>query len=143
MKLKRYIALIPPSLLASTMLLLVACCSKECPQPPAPRPEAGTGVPAITNATEPTGGPSAHAALAVDTRLGAMENPRESLPESNLDVKRISRAVAYSLPLYHLNQLPMDAHIATNAFNQFIDSLDPARQTYRYRYVCRAGGNPE
>jgi len=52
------------------------------------------------------------------------------LPESDLDTKRISRAVAYTLPLYHLNQLPLDAHISTNAFNLFIDSLDPTHSYF-------------
>jgi carboxyl-terminal processing protease len=48
------------------------------------------------------------------------------LEKSELDIKRISRSVAYTLPLYHLNQLPLDAHISTNAFNLFINSLDPS-----------------
>ncbi|MBN2784893.1 MAG: PDZ domain-containing protein, partial [Pontiellaceae bacterium] len=48
------------------------------------------------------------------------------LEKSDLDVRKISRTVAYSLPVFHLNQLPMDAGISTNAFNLFIDSLDPA-----------------
>ena len=48
------------------------------------------------------------------------------LAKSDLDVKKISRTVAYSLPVFHLNQLPLDADISTNAFNLFIDSLDPA-----------------
>jgi carboxyl-terminal processing protease len=52
------------------------------------------------------------------------------LEKSGLDTKRISRAVAYSLPLYHLNQLPLDTHISTNAFNRFIESLDPARSYF-------------
>ncbi len=51
---------------------------------------------------------------------------RGELEKSELDIKRISRSVAYTLPLYHLNQLPMDAHISTNAFNLFINSLDPS-----------------
>ena len=50
--------------------------------------------------------------------------------KSDLDVKRISRTVAYSLPLYHLNQLPFDSSISTNAYNLFIDSLDPARSYF-------------
>lgn len=45
---------------------------------------------------------------------------------SDLDVPKISRTVAYSLPIFHLNQLPLDVNISTNAFNMFIDSLDPA-----------------
>ncbi|MCK4563351.1 MAG: carboxy terminal-processing peptidase [Verrucomicrobia bacterium] len=50
--------------------------------------------------------------------------------DSDLDVKKISRAVAYSLPLYHLNQLPLDESISTNACNLFINSLDPARSYF-------------
>jgi carboxyl-terminal processing protease len=49
------------------------------------------------------------------------------LEKSELDVKKITRTVAYSLPVFHLNQLPMDTHISTNAYNLFIGSLDPAR----------------
>jgi len=59
-----------------------------------------------------------------------VENLAPTLPKSELDVKRISRAVAYTLPLYHLNQLPLDAHISTNAFNLFIDSLDPTHSYF-------------
>ncbi len=50
--------------------------------------------------------------------------------ESDLNIKKISRSVAYHLPLYHLNQLPLDEHISTNAFSLFIGSLDPARSYY-------------
>ncbi len=50
--------------------------------------------------------------------------------KSDLDVKKISRLVAYHLPAFHLNRLSMDAHISTNAFNLFIDSLDPARSYF-------------
>ncbi len=50
--------------------------------------------------------------------------------KEELDVKKISRSVAYSLPLYHLNQLPLDENISTNAYNLFIDSLDPARSYF-------------
>ena len=59
--------------------------------------------------------------LALTPLLGRCE-----LEKSELDIKRISRSVAYSLPLYHLNELPLDAHISTNAFNLFISSLDPS-----------------
>ena len=48
------------------------------------------------------------------------------LEKSDLDVRKITRTVAYSLPVFHLNQLPMDDQISTNACNLFIDSLDPA-----------------
>jgi len=50
--------------------------------------------------------------------------------KSDLNIKRISRSVAYSLPIYHLNQLSFDESIATNAFNLFIDGLDPSRSYY-------------
>jgi carboxyl-terminal processing protease len=50
--------------------------------------------------------------------------------ESQLNVKKISRAVAYSLPVFHLNSLPLDEHISTNAFDLYIDSLDPARSYF-------------
>jgi carboxyl-terminal processing protease len=52
------------------------------------------------------------------------------LEKSELDVKRISRTVAYSLPVFHLNQLSMNSDISTNAFALFIDSLDPARSYF-------------
>ncbi|MEN8254179.1 MAG: carboxy terminal-processing peptidase [Verrucomicrobiota bacterium] len=50
--------------------------------------------------------------------------------KSDLNIKRISRSVAYSLPVYHLNQLSFDENIATNAFNLFINALDPSRSYY-------------
>jgi len=50
--------------------------------------------------------------------------------KSDLNIKKISSSVAYSLPVFHLNQLPLDENIATNAFNLFIDSLDPSRSYY-------------
>jgi len=53
-----------------------------------------------------------------------------AVQKSDLDVKKISRTVAYSLPIFHINQLPLDDHIATNAFNLFIDSLDPAHSFF-------------
>ena len=59
--------------------------------------------------------------LALTPLLGRCE-----LEKSELDIKKISRMVAYTLPISHLNQLPLDAHISTNAFNLFIDSLDPS-----------------
>jgi len=52
------------------------------------------------------------------------------LEKSDLNIKRISRTVAYSLPVFHLNQLPLDTRISTNAFNLFIDSLDPAHSYF-------------
>ncbi|HSR88557.1 MAG TPA: S41 family peptidase, partial [Pontiella sp.] len=52
------------------------------------------------------------------------------LEKSELDTKRISRAVAYTLPLYHLNQMPLDARVSADAFNLFIDSLDPAHSYF-------------
>ncbi|MEN7972278.1 MAG: carboxy terminal-processing peptidase [Verrucomicrobiota bacterium] len=53
-----------------------------------------------------------------------------NVEKSDLNTRKISRSVAYSLPLFHLNQLPFDEHISTNAFNLFIDSLDPSRSYY-------------
>lgn len=66
---------------------------------------------------------SAFAALA----LSALAD----LGKSDLDIKKITRTVAYSLPVFHLNQLPLDTHISTNACAQFIDSLDPTRSYFR------------
>lgn len=53
-----------------------------------------------------------------------------SVGKSDLDTKKISKTVAYSLPVFHLNQLPLDENIATNAFNLFIDSLDPTHSYF-------------
>jgi carboxyl-terminal processing protease len=50
--------------------------------------------------------------------------------DSDLDVKKISRVVADSLPLHHLNRLPLDENISTNAYNLFLDSLDPAHSYF-------------
>ena len=55
---------------------------------------------------------------------------RCELEKSELDVKKISRSVAYSLPVFHLNELPLDTNISTNAFNLFINSLDPAHSYF-------------
>ena len=33
---------------------------------------------------------------------------------SKLDVNRISRTVAYTLPVFHLNQLPLDTYISVS-----------------------------
>ena len=63
--------------------------------------------------------------LLVLPMLGSCE-----LQKTELDVKKISRSVAYHLPAYHLNQLPLDTYISTNAYNLFIDSLDPARSYF-------------
>ncbi|MDZ8120133.1 carboxy terminal-processing peptidase [Pontiella agarivorans] len=52
------------------------------------------------------------------------------LEKSDLDVKKISRTVAYSLPVFHLNQLHFDEHISTNAFDLYINSLDPSRSYF-------------
>lgn len=53
-----------------------------------------------------------------------------NVEKSDLDIKKISRSVAYSLPVFHLNQLPLDESVATNAFNLFIDSLDSSHSYY-------------
>ncbi|MEI6890927.1 MAG: carboxy terminal-processing peptidase [Pontiella sp.] len=52
------------------------------------------------------------------------------LEKSDLDVKKISRTVADSLPVLHLNQLPFDASVSQSAFYLFIKSLDPARSYF-------------
>lgn len=65
------------------------------------------------------------AALAAFPLLGQCE-----LEKSELDVKKITRTVAYSLPVFHLNKLSLDRNISTNAINLFIDSLDPAHSYY-------------
>ena len=49
---------------------------------------------------------------------------------STLDVNRISRTVAYTLPVFHLNQLPLDAYISTNAFKQYLETLDPGKSYF-------------
>ena len=49
---------------------------------------------------------------------------------SNLDVNRISRTVAYTLPVFHLNQLPLDIYISTNAFKQYLETLDPGKSYF-------------
>jgi carboxyl-terminal processing protease len=59
--------------------------------------------------------------------LGALTN---DLRKSELDIKRITRSVAYSLPVFHLNQLELDENVSTNAFELFIDSLDPTKSYF-------------
>ena len=49
---------------------------------------------------------------------------------STLDVNRISRTVAYTLPVFHLNQLPLDTYISTNAFKQYLETLDPGKSYF-------------
>lgn len=65
------------------------------------------------------------ALLAAIPMLGSCE-----IEKTDLDIKKITRSVAYSLPVFHLNQLPLDENISTNAFNLFIDSLDPSRSYF-------------
>ncbi len=116
MKCERTITFFPRALTAGMLLLLVACCSRESPQEACcPLP---VTAPAETNAvaTNTPAQPVAENEAA----------PTNAPPESDLDIKRISRTVAYSLPVFHLNQLPMDTYISTNAFNLFIGSLDPS-----------------
>lgn len=50
--------------------------------------------------------------------------------KTQLDINRISRTVAYTLPVFHLNQLPLDTHISTNAFHRYLETLDPARSYF-------------
>jgi carboxyl-terminal processing protease len=49
---------------------------------------------------------------------------------SDLDINRISRTVAYTLPVFHLNQLPLDTYISTNAFKQYLEILDPGKSYF-------------
>ena len=49
---------------------------------------------------------------------------------SKLDINRISRTVAYTLPVFHLNQLPLDTYISTNAFKQYLETLDPSKSYF-------------
>ena len=53
-----------------------------------------------------------------------------SLGSSNLQMDRISRTVAYTLPAFHLNQLPLDTHISTNALRLYVEMLDPNRSFF-------------
>ncbi|MCF7848553.1 MAG: hypothetical protein K9M45_06860, partial [Kiritimatiellales bacterium] len=62
-------------------------------------------------------------ALLLPLLTGAVE-------KSDLDVQKISETVADALPLLHLNQLPLNDHVATNAFNLFIGSLDPGHSYF-------------
>jgi carboxyl-terminal processing protease len=111
------ITFFPCALLSGMLLLLVACCSRAVPDQES-APLLTVTAPTETNAV-PTNTPP--------QPIAEVETPQTNAPpESNLDVKRISRTVAYSLPVFHLNQLPMDTYISTNAFNLFIDSLDPS-----------------
>ena len=49
---------------------------------------------------------------------------------SDLDVRKICRTVANSLPVFHLNHMQLDERISYAAFNLFIDSLDPQRSYF-------------
>ena len=48
------------------------------------------------------------------------------IEKSDIDTSKISRKVAYTLPALHLNRLPLDEYISTNAFINFLDTLDPS-----------------
>ena len=50
--------------------------------------------------------------------------------ENKVDSKKITRTVAYTLPVYHLNRLPLNEFISTNAFNMFLDTLDPTKSYF-------------
>ena len=50
--------------------------------------------------------------------------------ENKVDSKKITRTVAYTLPVYHLNRLPLNEFISTNAFNMFLDTLDPSKSYF-------------
>ena len=129
MNIRRKLAFLSSALLASMMLLLVACCAKECPEEPAIPVETTEESAAPLAVLEPVA--SATNAVATETvEPVAQELPPAAIPESDIDVRKISRTVAYSLPVFHLNHLPLDEHVSTNAFNQFIDSLDPAHSYF-------------
>ena len=49
---------------------------------------------------------------------------------TDLDINRISRTVAYTLPVFHLNQLPFDTYISTNALEQYLEILDPGKSYF-------------
>lgn len=53
-----------------------------------------------------------------------------NIEKSDLDVKKIARAVSFSLPNFHLNQLPLDEHISTNTFSLYLESLDPSKSYF-------------
>ena len=50
--------------------------------------------------------------------------------DNNIDSKKIARTIAYTLPVYHLNRLPLNEFISTNAFNLFLDTLDPSKSFF-------------
>ena len=50
--------------------------------------------------------------------------------KSDLDIPKITHLFAASLPYYHLNQLPIDEKVCADAFDLFIDSLDPAHSYF-------------
>jgi len=115
-------------LLGTTCFILVACCSKNGPvesQPPAAA--------AVESETQIIPLPAKSETLtnaAVHPVPESTPDTAAPPPKSDLDVKKISRTVAYSLPVFHLNQLPMDSHISKGAFDLFIDSLDPAHSYF-------------
>ena len=135
MKYRQHLSFTASALLAGIILLFVACCSRECPLKEYPAPEA-VETPAAatstveTNAVESAVEPPENREKEAPAEPVAEKQPAPSISKSELDIKRISRAVAYTLPLYHLNQMPLDAHVSTNAFNLFIDSLDPAHSYF-------------
>ncbi len=124
-------------LLGCSVLLFGASCTQEYPDPIS-APQENVGIETSAAETSTTEADPANAAPSVTEKTDSTEvqeptkpttqtkEAKPSLVKSDLDVKKITRTVAYSLPVFHLNQLPLNNGIATNAFNLFIDSLDPA-----------------
>jgi len=135
MKVKRFLVIFSTALLSLMVVILVTCCSatdapetEPTPEMPAAPEQAATNT-VERMAAETSEAPAEVAEPLVTTPVFEKKSS-PTLEKSELDIKKISRTVAYSLPVFHLNQLPMDAHISTNAFNLFISSLDPARSYF-------------
>ncbi len=137
MRVKRFLVITSAILLSLMVTVLVTCCSSTDAPEEKPAEEQRTETSqTITNTVETTeiqtnDVPAEASSLKIlEQPVSVQKKPSSVLDKSDLDVKKISRTVAYSLPVFHLNQLPLDTHISTNAFNIFIGSLDPARSYY-------------
>ena len=128
MKPKHYFASINSILISSSILLLVACGSKK--NPDSTETKSSRVITNITEKVATVSNTTTNTAPTETTTQAEPEQPKLTIPKSDLNIKKISRAVAYSLPVYHLNQLPLDTHVSTNAFNLFINSLDPTHSYF-------------
>ncbi len=126
MEYKRYSTLgIRALLLGALSFTVVACSSGEHPAEAYTATKTNTAPKISASVPDKTGNPIA--SQGAETVLANEEKTSSgSLEKSDLDIKRITRTVAYSLPVFHLNQLQMNTEISTNACNMFIESLDPA-----------------